>query len=424
MKKPVYAGMVLLLMAAGCQSQDAGSSAETGPVEVEMWSLFSGGDQAYMQSLIDGFNESQEEYEVVMPAPSEAADHYTKVVTSVAANRGPDMAVAHASIIPEFYNLGLTKPIDEPAENADLDLTEVNENILQTLKMEDNKIHSFPIDTHPTVMFFNKTLLEEAGLLTESGEVDMEETPEGFIDFYQRAEEALPDTIPLAVPTVGYDAFTLWWAFYHQMGGSDIYSDDLQEPDVTMDNKTAVEAAEYLKSMFGKEGFIPPNISDPYEQFQTDRALSLITGVWGTGVWETDESFEFIAQPIPTLFEEPATYGDSHTLFIPEQESTTDEKTAGAAAFMSYLHDNQAQWAQAGHIPANDEVAASEEFNEMPYRPDYAGVVEDVEQPSGTIYSNMSTDVMMRNLDEIWAGRVTPQEGIENLEQELDELVK
>ncbi|SFP65532.1 extracellular solute-binding protein [Salibacterium halotolerans] len=424
MKKTVFAGMVLLFTAAGCQSQDAGSSTETGPVEVEMWSLFSGGDQAYMQSLIDGFNESQKKYEVVMPALSAADDHYTKVVTSVAANRGPDLAVAHASIIPEFYNLGLTKPIDGPAEAAGLNLTEVNENILNRLTMKDGNVHSYPIDTHPTVMFFNKTVLDEAGLLTESGEVDMKETPEGFIDFYKRAQEALPDTIPLAVPSVGYDAFTSWWAFYYQMGGTDIYSDDLQEPTVTLDTETAVEAAEYMKSLFHEEGIIPKNITDPYEQFQTDRALSLMTGVWGTGIWETDESFEFIAQPIPTLFEEPATYGDSHTLFIPEQKSTTDEKTAGAAAFMNYLHENQAQWAKAGHIPANDEAVASEAFQEMPYRSDYADVVEDVEQPSGTIYSNMSIDVMMRNLDEIWAGRVTPEEGIRSMEQELDELVK
>ncbi|MDQ0299294.1 multiple sugar transport system substrate-binding protein [Salibacterium salarium] len=413
-----------LLVLTSCSPHSSESSAEKGPIEVEMWSLFTGGDLAYMESLIDGFNNSQEKYEVVMPAPSAADDYYTKVVTSVAANRGPDIAISHASKIPELFNQGLTKDLNELAESADLDLTEVNENILETLKMEDDKYHALAIDTHPTVMYFNTDLLEEADLVDEEGNIKMEKTPEGFIDFFQKAQEELPDIVPAAVPSSGYDVFTIWWAFYFQMGGTPIYSDDLREPEVTMDKDIAIEAAEYVRRLFQDEEVIPLNLTDPYEQFQTNRALSLITGVWGTGVWETDEEFNFKAMPVPQLFEKPATYGDSHTLFIPNQGSTTDEKATGAVEFMKYLHENEAEWSQAGHIPANDEVVDSEEFNELPYRSDYAEVVEDVEQPSGTIYSNMSIDTIMRNLDEIWNGRETPEDGINNLEKELDDLVK
>ncbi len=64
------------------------------------------------------------------------------------------------------------------------------------------------------------------------------------------------------------------------MGGTPIFSDDLREPEITLDRDIAIQAAEYIHNFFGD--VIPMHIGDFYETFQAGNAVGMMTGVWAT----------------------------------------------------------------------------------------------------------------------------------------------
>ena len=61
-----------------------------------MWSLFSGGDGSFMTKMIEEYNGTNPTKQV-QSIMLVWADYYTKLQTAVAAGKGPDMGISHAS---------------------------------------------------------------------------------------------------------------------------------------------------------------------------------------------------------------------------------------------------------------------------------------------------------------------------------------
>lgn len=405
-KFAVLASAALLL---GACAQTTGTTGD-GRMKLDYWVFFSGGDLSYMEAIVDDYNNSQDEVYIDMIL-QDWDDYYTKVVTSVAANRGPDVAVSHAATLPQLMNQGLLEPVEPIMAETEFDFELFPDNIREAVEVED-AAYAVPIDTHPFILYINNDLAEEAGLLDEDGNLKLDESPEGFKAFFQQAKEALPDKTPLSISTGGVDVYRWWWTVYFQMGGTPIFSDDLREPEITLDREIAIEAATYIHSFFGD--VIPMHIGDFYETFQAGNAVGLMTGVWATGIWEGSD-MNFTAVPLPQSFEVEAAQGDSHTLIIPIKEEQTAERQQAIAEFIAYVSDRGADWAKAGHIPARTDVVASPAFQQQPFRSEYAEVASKVVFTDKTIYQNPAETDMVRALDEIMSNRLTPEEGIDQM---------
>ena len=86
--------MVMLLTAATAMAA----------TEINYWSVFTGGDGAVMQGMVDAFNASQDEV-IVNHTPMTADDLYQKVPLAVQTGSGiPDVCVVHIERIPNFVN--------------------------------------------------------------------------------------------------------------------------------------------------------------------------------------------------------------------------------------------------------------------------------------------------------------------------------
>lgn len=410
----------LLLLLSGCRTTD--ETTADGRIRLTYWVFFGGGDLEFMEQIVDEFNTSQNEIYVDLVL-QDFDEYYTKLVTSVAANRGPDIAVSHTTSLPELVNQGLTLPLDEIAAEVGLDFSDYNENIMSSAVI-DGSTYALPIDTHPFIWYINTDLADEAGLLDEDGQPILEETPEGFIDFFHRAKEALPDKNPLAISTGGLDPYRWWWMVYFQKGGGPIFTGDMRSPDITLDRDIAIEAVEYIHRFYHDEKIIPLHIADFYQDFQSGKAVTTMTGVWATGIWETTDDFNFLALPIPQLFENEAVFGNSHTLFLPIKEERDPERERAAGEFLKFAGEQGAIWAQAGHIPTNKGVVESEEFLSMPQRPNYVEVADQVVFPDKSIYYKAAETEMVRALDEILAGRLSPEAGIDKMIHDLEVIIR
>ncbi|WP_066195574.1 extracellular solute-binding protein [Gracilibacillus timonensis] len=416
-------GLILTSILLGaCSSEDSGNSeVPEGATEVVLWNPFSGGDGEYFEGLVEKFNDDQSDI-FVNSVFQDNEEYYTKLITSLSAGEGPDIAVAHTHVLSELINGDLIVGMDELASEEGLDWDEFNQNILDATVFN-GEHYAVPMDTHALIMFQNNELLREADLLNDDGSIKMEETPEGFIEFLTQLKEDLPDgKIPFAFGSEGGGLYWLWWAYYSQLGGEGIVSEDPDNPEYVLDLEKGIEAANYIKNFFDEE-LIPLNLASPSSEFESGNAAIVSSGVWDTGLFEKSEELDFTPLPIPNVFEQNGTWGDSHTLVLPNSQDTDEEVQKVAVQFMDFITDNGVDWAEAGHIPAKTTVVESDAFKEMPNSSEYSEVADYVNFADRTVHARGLEDIIARNLDKLWSDEATAEEAFSDLETEVKELI-
>ena len=114
-----------------------------------------------------------------------------------------------------------------------------------------------------------------------------------------------------------------------------------------------------------------------------------INGVWEvptmTDLAAKGELFDWGAVAVPTLFDQPATWADSHTFAIPSGDMEP-EKRAAALEVIAWMNKNSMMWATAGHIPAYMPVVESSEYQALEPNATYAVLAETaVYDPKSTV---------------------------------------
>jgi len=95
-----------------------------------------------------------------------------------------------------------------------------------------------------------------------------------------------------------------------------------------------------------------------------------INGVWEvptmTDLHAQGELFEWGAIELPVLFDQRATWADSHGFALPNNRGGSDpEGREAALKVMAWMNENSLFWATAGHIPAYSPVRETSDFQEM-----------------------------------------------------------
>lgn len=408
----------------GTGNQGNGSASNDGggeKVTLSFWTLFSGGDGENMQAMIDAFNKEHPNIQV-KNTKLEWGEYYTKLITAVGNGNGPDVGISHISRLPDLIDQGVVSELDDVADEAGVDWATFNQNILEA-SIVDGAHYAVPIDTHPFIMYYNKKLLKEAGLLDDEGKPIMEQSADGFVTFLTTLKEKLPQKVtPFAMSNANDDPFRLWWALYSQLGGNDVVSDDLNSAQIDTDK--AVKAAQYVQDLFHKHKVIKLNDPDFYKNFQSGTAAIMMTGVWATGTWESTKDLEFGAMPIPKVFDLEATWGDSHTVILPVTKKEDPAKRKAAITFANWLADNGQVWAKAGHIPSKPSVFEKQEFKDLPYRSDYVSVASTVKFNKPSTKNWQIRDLaMFKYLNEVWANKLSPADGIAKMSDEVQKVL-
>ena len=127
--------------------------------EVVIWDYFeTDAQKEMMQSLVDGFNESQDEYEashVYVPF----ADYEKQLTLGIASGELPDLVILDGCGMASFIQLGLFGDISD----ADINWDEYMEGPMEST-MLDGKHYGIPFATNCTALFYNKDMFDEAGV--------------------------------------------------------------------------------------------------------------------------------------------------------------------------------------------------------------------------------------------------------------------
>ena len=157
--KKVLAVALSLACASTLFAATAVTASAADKQEVVIWDYFeTDAQKEMMQSLIDGFNASQDEYEashVYVPF----ADYEKQLTLGIASGELPDLVILDGCGMASFIQLGLFGDISD----ADINWDEYMEGPMEST-MLDGKHYGIPFATNCTALFYNKDLFDAAGI--------------------------------------------------------------------------------------------------------------------------------------------------------------------------------------------------------------------------------------------------------------------
>ena len=329
-------------------------------MSIEMWSPLTGPDGDEMSALADQF--SSENSCGITVTHIAQPDYVQKLEASAAAGQLPAMTVVRAINVGQLAARNVLKPYG-PEAMAVLgeDFGSEFPESLWSLGEYKGERYSIPLDVNPLIMFYNKDLFEQAGIEPPGTEPW---TREQFEDAVAKLEAI--NVTPVSLGTA-FQAAALWQALIQQYGGS---LTDEAGTKATYNSEAGVKALEKIKELRDK---YTPDVSgtgDPeVNVFKQGNVGMTFHGPW----WISDlAKLDFVGfAPLPTIGDQPATWGGSHQLALTTDDATTQ---AAAAVWIKWLSENSAQWAKAGQVPAR--TSAREDAELATISPPVASIVE------------------------------------------------
>ena len=326
--------------------------------EINYWSVFTGGDGAVMQGMVDAFNASQDEV-VVNHTPMTADDLYQKIPLTVQTGTGiPDVCVIHIERIPNFVNQELLYSYDLDLV-AEAGIKQENYNQAAWVKSTiDDEQYGIPLDVHGYITYINKDLFDQYGL--------NEILADGYITF---------DEVKWAGDKAKEQGFTgktfdLGWmraqmlGYYAQLAEGHKLTDDGVAP--ALDKEAMKKAMETMKELW-EQGYTSEKNIDYSSMFYGGEML-----IWSEGIWMkaavVDAGVNF--EMYPAVCYSPETcksWMSSHNFVQFADEERTEEEDLAVAKFVNFMGENSLVWAKdAAQVPAHVSINDVAEFADMP----------------------------------------------------------
>jgi ABC-type sugar transport system, periplasmic component len=394
---------------------------------VVWWDFLAGGDGIRMKALIDGFNaEHSGEIQIQATTLEWGTPFYTKLQTSAAIGEGPDIATYHLSRIPLAVDSGTLSEIsDDDLAGAGISDADFTEAAVQAASVDGTR-YAVPFDQHGLILYYNKDMLGEAGLLDENG------LPTGLdgLDNFDAILAQFSGDGKYGVSTPTGDRYRTIYSLFGQQGGTmfDEAAGGFFPTDEDLGKLTT--AIEVVKGWVDK-GYTPVQVESPaaLALFTSGQAPFFIMGNWEIPTFvdlhAKGELFEWGAVELPTLFETKAAWSDSHAFVIPANagKENDPEKRAAVMKVIAWMDQHSLDWAGAGHIPAYNAVRESAEFQALKPQSDYAGFADTAVFDPRTILAGPAAplgDAWSNFINPATTGEIDPADAAEQMRDDLN----
>lgn len=410
---------------SGCGSAFASGVAGT-PLSAQTltyWNLFGGGDGARMQTMQQVYATAHGGPDALQAATFTWGNpYYTKVALATLGGQTCDVAVAHLTRQKNLARAGIIDEItDDMLALVGLKPGDFSQAAWENAKV-DGKTYCVPIDTHPFVLYYNRKVCDQAGLLESDGSLKPIRGTQGWEEALTAAKE-VTGAYGAAVATVG-DQATCWRWFqtlYSQRDGATGWL-GAGGSELTPNRELSLDTLTWIQGLT-KNGLMPTTTD--YEGSQTlmftGQSAFYLQGEWEITTAEDVEGLDFGMQPVPQFYDRQIQQADSHTFVLP-RKARTDAEVERAMQFIKVMLDEGLTWAKGGHVPTYRPILESAQYKELKPQSNYAGAAERVVYDDEAWYSGSGSNfenTIGAQIGLVLQGLVTPQEAFDTTMDQL-----
>jgi len=336
-------------------------------VSIEFWHAMSGTGQESLDSIVKGFNDSQDKYEVVAEFQGTYEESLTKLRGVGGTKDAPAITQVFEVGTKYMIDSGYIEPMQSFIDKDNYDLSQLEENILNYYKV-DGELYSMPFNSSTPVMVYNKDAFKEVGL-------DPEKAPETFSEVIDAAAKLKKGEM------YGFSMLTYGW-FFEQLvatqGGLYVNEDNGRSSDATealFNGPEGLNVFNFLDTMnkAGTFGNFGTNWDDIRAAFASGKVAMYMDSSAGVAGAITNAPFDVGVAYIPHAdeVERNGVVIGGASLWMSKGIAEKDQEAAWE--FMKYLTtpEVQAQWhLDTGYFAINpkayDEENVKEKWAEFP----------------------------------------------------------
>lgn len=404
------------LLLAGCGG--TGNSASGVVTDVTVWHYWDGTNADTFDAMVKEYNATHKDVHIkTSMVPN--SDYLTKLRAAATSHTLPDVSIGDLIWTPQIAQM--SNLVDLKTTIGSAELGNINKALLDYGSIKGKQV-SVPVSANNLGYMYNKTVFKQAGL-------NPNKPPQTWDDLLTTAK-----TIKEKTGLPGYDLYTqagddgegLTWnfqVFLWQERGQFLNKSNT----AAAFNTTAGRKATRFWMDLIKSGASP---YAKWGEFEKGKGGSAQEGSWMVGIWTQDPPFDFGTAPAPY-----PTDGVKATNLGGEQAMVFNNSSAKAKAasdFLTwFLKDTQVtKWSEkTGMLPVTQSVADSSGYNNWVKKeqPSLLPFVQQMKnahtRPNTPLYSKISY-VFAQQMEKIFAGQVSVNDGLTNAEKAVNDVIK
>lgn len=322
---------------------------------------------AIYEALVTAFEQDHPDIDVKLVGLADKDDHLAKLTTAFATGDPPEVFLINFREYSQYVAQGAVEPVGPFLEDAGVTLDDYFPQPIEAFTL-DEQLQCMPQNVSSLVVYYNKTLFENAGLARPSDDWDWD-------DFRTTARALTKEE----VKGLGIEPNVIRIAPFVWSNGGEIVDDADAPARFTLDEPEAREALEYIVSLVRDDRVVPTEqeiaAQDLETRFGAGKLGMLLSSRKDTPVFREVSGLDFDVAPLPTS-EQRAGILHSDAYCIAADIEAPDD----AWSFIEYATGKPGQTITAlggRTVPALMEVARSSAFLDPVQPPKHSEVFLD-----------------------------------------------
>ncbi|MEG1891724.1 MAG: ABC transporter substrate-binding protein [Clostridia bacterium] len=314
----------------------ADTAVPEGKTKVVFWYLWSGDTVARIDKIVETYNAQSEQYFVEALSVPDSQ----KVIVAISAGNGPDLTDDFSSNVGKFAGVGVMEPLDDYIAKTGFALDDFVPAAVESCRM-DGKLYAMPLNINFMGLYYNKTLLKEAGY---------DAPPKTMEELYEMAVKTTKVNADGSLDVCGFPDFpsVYYMDSFQSAAGGGWYNEDGGPASASNEgNAYALKLLCDYRTQFGVDKVVQFGAGgkylDPTDPFLMGKQTFRIDGPWmGKDIkvtFKSDVDYGVTFVPYPEAHPEyEHRAGVSSSVFF---VSSTSKNKEGAFDFLTYLIGEQ-----------------------------------------------------------------------------------
>ena len=348
----LLSALLLVTLFAGCSNGSSdgsgASTSDSGKLQIQFWHSMSGNTQEALDAVVAGFNESQDQYEVVATNQGTYDESTGKFFNMAGGSDSAHIIQIGEQNLQSMIDSGMIASVSDLIETYSFDDSDLLEQEVNFYTV-DGDMWAMPFNCSTPVVYYNKTVFDAAGV------TEFPTTFEGITEAAQKVAESNDSITPVGMYAYGYalDQMVINMGGYvinNENGRADLATEVSYQDQITQIYNWIKDLQDQeLLLNYGSDG---TNTISGFTQQQVGMFIASSASCRNVIDSSTDFEVGVANLPVPEGTEPEGVYGGGGALCV--ATGLDEDVEAGVMEFLTYATspEVQATWAvSTGYFP-------------------------------------------------------------------------